>query len=121
MKMRLKTALNRDIDGILIMLPTTSFDGTTHAIQRLFSNQSDEGRQIRKNKVQLHVAITRADEKVTPTSDVEYDEINFIKNMNDIYESLKRLEISAAQNFMAESARCVTNHYKKQLPILKIL
>ncbi|MEK4512504.1 hypothetical protein [Paenibacillus sp. FSL K6-2524] len=113
MKKRLKTALNCDIDGILLMLPTNSFDAITQAMKNLFSNQSEEGRQIRQSKIQIHAAITRADEKVTPNSDVDYDQDTYISEMNNIYMSLKSLEESAIQNFSAKTAKCVTNQYKK--------
>lgn len=113
MKMRLKTALNRDIDGIWVMLPVTAPDNTTRAMQRLFSNQSEEGRQIRNDKIQIHVGITKSDEMVTPTSDADYDKSGFVEKMVDIYNSLKALEVQAQQDFLANSAKCVTHHFKK--------
>ncbi|MGG3840823.1 hypothetical protein ABEV00_27940 [Paenibacillus thiaminolyticus] len=113
MKLRLKTALNRDIDGIWVMLPVTASDNTTRAMQRLFSNQNEEGRQIRNNRIQIHVGITRSDEMVTPTSDADYDKPGFVRKMEDIYNSLKALEFQAKQDFSADSTKCVTHHFKK--------
>ncbi|MEO3946747.1 hypothetical protein [Gorillibacterium sp. CAU 1737] len=113
MKLRLKTALNRDIDGIWVMLPVTAADHTTRSMQRLFSNQNEEGRQIRNNRIQIHVGITRSDEMVTPTSDADYDKPGFVRKMEAIYNSLKALELQAQQDFSADSAKCVTHHYKK--------
>jgi len=113
MKIRLYSALYRNIDGILVMLPTTTFTDITQAIQRLFSTQSDEGRRIRDSKIQIHVAITKADEKVTPTIDADINPVGFVRNMFEIHESLKEIEDNAKQSLSAVTTRCVTNHYKK--------
>lgn len=110
---RLKAAINNDCDGILLMLPPTLRDGEMRTMQRLFSSQSDEGRQIQRNNIKLYIGLSRADEEVAPQFDIISDPEGFIDEMKSILKHLKEKEHAAKENFRAVKARCITTQPRK--------
>lgn len=110
---RLKAAINNDCDGILLLLPPNLRDGDMRTMQRLFSSQSEEGRQIQRNNIKLYVGLSRADEEVAPQFDIVSDPDSFVDEMNTIFKHLKLKEQTVKESFHAVQAKCITTQPRK--------
>ncbi|AZS14677.1 hypothetical protein [Paenibacillus lutimineralis] len=110
---RLKAAINNDCDGILLMLPPTLRDGEMRTMERLFSSKSEEWRQIQRNNIKVYIGLSRADEEVAPQFDIDSDKDSFVKEMNSIFDHLKKKEQAVKESFQAVKAKCITNQPRK--------
>lgn len=110
---RLRTALNSGCQGVLLMIPASLRDEKKRTIQRCFSSESEEGRQIRRNKIPVFLGIARADEEITPQTDMDEDEDTFAEEMRAIWERLANIKSQWKSQFHAQEARYLTNQPKK--------
>ncbi len=110
---RLRAVLNSGCQGILLMLPAGLRDENMRTIQRRFSSESEEGRQIKRNHIPVFLGIARADEEITPQVEAEEDEAAFTEEMRRIWARLSGIRDQWKTRFRAEDARFLTNQPKK--------
>lgn len=109
---RLNAALNTGCHGILVMMPPMK-DGQERTMFRAYSTQTDEGRRIRRNAINIYLGIARIDEEITPSVEFEEDEDAYHQEMKEKRDTLFKRKEAWKTQIKAKDARYITNSPKK--------
>lgn len=115
---RLRVALNNGCDGILFMMPNSTAQATQDAVFHALSNRTEEGRQIRKENIDIYASFSKIDEEITPKFSIEDGETEFYGEMRRIKETLEKKLYSLRDRLPVNRAQYITTHPKKIKPYL---
>lgn len=109
---RLNAALNIGCQGIFLLMPVMR-EPEERIIFRAFSPQTEEGRRIRQNNIDVYLGMAKADAEVEPSVEFDEDADGFRQEMEQLQHTLVERKDRWKEKIKATDCKCITNFPKK--------
>ena len=117
---RLNAVLNMGCQGIFLLMPVMR-ESKERTIFRAFSPQTEEGRRIRRNNIDVYLGMAKADAMLEPSVEPDEDADGFRQEMEQFQKTLAEQKDRWKEKIKATDCRCITNFPRKTKSYLDAL